>query len=108
MKTFIDVLGRADRGQLKRDIETAMGEITDAVQQRGGTGKITVSLDIKRKGDAFQISASMEHKLPKAPRLDAIMFLDDDGALVGRDPRQPDLPVVRLADKANGTTGEDE
>ena len=81
MKQFIDMVGRADRGQLKRDIDDAVKAIIKAVEERGGTGKITVTLDIKRGGAGIY-------------RLDF--------TLKGRDPRQPEMDVVRLADAANG------
>lgn len=109
MKAAIDLIATADRGQLKTDLQNGLDEIVNAIEiNGGGTGEVKITLTIKRKGDAYQIGSKLDVKVPQKPRLDSIRFFDaDSGELVGRDPRQPDLPVVREADFQNKKQGAD-
>jgi hypothetical protein len=92
MKAFMEIVRRLDRGQFNRDLETGMDEIAKAIEETGGSGKITLSIEIKRKGDAYQFDGKLEVKKPAKPRLGSIMFLDlEKNEFTGRDPRQPDM-----------------
>lgn len=102
MKSALQILRDADRGNLIGDIDDALERITGAVEAYGGAGEINIKLKIKQKNEAFQILVEMKAKEPLPPRLETVMFKDDDGNLSRRDPRQPELPEVVAADFRNG------
>lgn len=92
MKAFQEIIRRLDRGQFNRDLEKGLDEIASAIEANGGSGKITITLDIKRKSDAYQFDGKLDVKLPSKPRLGSIMFFDaEHGEFTGRDPRQPSM-----------------
>lgn len=96
-KSFHELIRTVDRGNLDRDIEAGMKQIMDAVLEHRGAGKITVTLSIKPKSDAFEITGDVEFKKPKRTRLGAVRFFDEEsGEFTTRDPNQPDLPGTNV------------
>lgn len=103
MKSAIQLIREADRGQLLTDFEGALAEIINAVELHGGSGEIAIKLKIKKRGDAYMVSSELKHAVPQPPRVDALFFFDPSTAeLTRKDPRQPDLPAVVEADFRNG------
>lgn len=103
MKAAIQIIREADRGQLLDDLQKSLDDIVTAINSHGGEGKIVITLKVKAKGDAFQVSSALDVKVPMPPRLDSIMFFDPDrGELTRADPRQPVMPSVVEADFRNG------
>ena len=84
------------------DAEVAIEEILTALaDEHDRTGEITVKIKFKTKNGAVQILPELAHKLSKPERLATVMFLNDDGELTRRDPRQPVHPSVVDADEIN-------
>ncbi|GGF38477.1 hypothetical protein GCM10011321_31750 [Youhaiella tibetensis] len=100
MKSAIQLIREADRGQLLTDMEGALQEIVNAMELYGGTGDMTIKLKVKKKGDAYMIGSELKFTVPQPPRIEAMFFFDaDEGEFTRRDPRQPQIPsVVQAAD----------
>jgi len=102
MKSAIQLIREADRGQLLTDFEGSLDEIINAIELHGGVGEINIKLKIKKRGDAYMVSSELKHQVPQPPRVDALFFFDPEKAeLTRKDPRQPDLPAVVEADFKN-------
>lgn len=102
MKSAIQLIREADRGQLLTDFEGALDEIVNAIELHGGVGEINIKLKIKKRGDAYMVSSELKSAIPQPPRVDALFFFDADKAeFTRKDPRQPDLPMVVDADFRN-------
>jgi hypothetical protein len=108
-----NIIAEADRGQLLQDAEDAIEEILTALaDEHDRTGEVTIKVKFKTKNGAVQIMPELTHKLSKPERLATVMFLNDNGELTRRDPRQPLHPSVVEADELNrrrgGSTEKDE
>jgi hypothetical protein len=106
MSSIQNIIAEADRGQLLEDAEMAIQEILTALaDEHDRTGEVTIKVKFKTKNGAVQIMPELQHKLSKPERLATVMFLNDDGELSRRDPRQPVMPSVVEADFANSPAG---
>ena len=102
MSSIQNIIRDADRGQLMEDADTAIQAILDALSlDYERTGEVTIKVKFTTKNGAVQILPSLDHKLSKPERLPTIMFLDQEGTLTRRDPRQPVMPSVVEADELN-------
>lgn len=102
MSSIQNIIAEADRGQLLQDAEDAIEEILAALaDEHDRTGEVTIKVKFKTKNGAVQIMPELSHKLSKPERLATVMFLNDNGELTRRDPRQPVHPSVVEADELN-------
>ncbi len=102
MKSAIQLIREADRGQLLSDFEEALQDIVNAIEEHGGKGVIKITLGLTKRNDAYMIESKLDHVIPQAPRAPAIMFFNaDQGEFSRADPRQPVLPVVVDAETTN-------
>lgn len=109
MKSAIQLIREADRGQLMTDFEEALEEIVEGIESYGGTGEITIKLKLKKKGDAYLVASELRHNVPQPPRVEALFFFNvDERELTRKDPRQPVLPSVVHADELNRRRSSDE
>lgn len=103
MKSAIQLIREADRGQLLTDFEGALEEIIQAVENHGGKGTITIKIGLSKRNEAYVIDSKLDHSVPQPPRLPVIMFFNaEQGEFSRADPRQPTLPAVVDADFSNG------
>lgn len=64
-------------------------------------GELTIKFKIATKNGVILINSSVKATLSEPERLPTQMFLDDEGNLGRRDPRQPPLPSFVDADVLN-------
>lgn len=97
--SFIAMLGNLRRGQAVLDADEALAALSEAVQRTGRGGTVTLTLTVKpaSKGDRVVVAVvdTVTVKLPAAEKGDTLMYVQEDGSLSRRDPRQPDLPGFR-------------
>lgn len=104
-QSIIPLIRDADRGRLVQEMQVGLDDIVAAIEAaRGaGTGEITVKLKIKSTAEGvYAITPDLKVKLPVPKRSDMMTFLTNEGELVRRDPRQPDIPGVVPADFRTG------
>lgn len=102
MSSLQNIIAEADRGQLLEDAELAIQDILTALSdEHDRTGEVTVKIKFRTKNGVVNILPELQHKLSKPERLVTTMFLNDDGELTRRDPRQPVMPSVADADELN-------
>lgn len=104
MKAAIQMIREADRGQIMTDMQQALDDIVEAIENARGDGKgrITLTFEVTSPSPgAFEIKSKLDVKIPAPPRLPTTMFLGEGGELSRHDPRQPVMPSVVDADFRN-------
>lgn len=95
-RRFTEILAEIDAGQAVDQLTLASAAVAAAVEQTGGTGELTLKLTYKvNKGNNLIISAKINKKVPEDGIADTQFFVDAQGNLSRRDPRQQEL-VERL------------
>ena len=92
---FHNILDMIRFGQLSDELDKAMPELVQAVNETGKVGSITVTLAVK-KGNANQIEITdkVVIKKPEPARESTLAFASEDGSLSRQDPRQAKLDLV--------------
>ncbi len=97
-RPFADVLNSLRRGKSHREAGNLMQELVTAVQATGRQGSLTLKLKVSRnKSGMIEIDDLITTVLPKPDRDSSLFFADDDGNLTKDDPRQPEIPGIRVA-----------
>jgi hypothetical protein len=100
-KTFVQTLQDHHYGHTADEATAALQEAIDAAERTGKQTEVTVKLTFKpvSKAGRYDVRADVTNKLPPKEREAAIMFVGPDGNLQNNDPRQKDLPGMRVVDK---------
>jgi hypothetical protein len=99
-KTFIQTLGDLEFGHFADECTERLREAIQAVAAREKGASITIKLDMKPgAGGQVDISADVSVKLPKPKKGTTLMFISPELNLVRNDPRQQQLPGIRVVDK---------
>ena len=87
---FIDYVGT--HRQLETRCDEALEELVKGVVENGGTGKLTLTINVKAQGDGQLLyKAAVKTDVPRPGVPDSIFFGDEDGKLSRSDPRQMDI-----------------
>lgn len=79
-------------GQLLALLSDKLAEVVEAVAEHGKAGAISLTLKVKPNGEgAVTITSEVKAKSPEPTVGDAIFFVDDNGNLLRRNPRQADI-----------------
>jgi hypothetical protein len=95
--TFVNIITALDRGGVISDLDDLMREATRSAQTAGAKSKVTLELTIAPNGTGvgdtplFKVEAKTKVSAPQAPRQPSNFFVDDDGNLSRRNPRQEEL-----------------
>lgn len=99
-KTFLQTIQDHLYGHTADDLTTALKECISASETTGKVTSLTLKLTIKpvKAGSGrYDVMADIDTKLPKKEREAAIMFVGPNGDLQTKDPRQQELPGLRVA-----------
>lgn len=94
-ETIFGVLSRADQTQLLEDLNDDVAKLCARVRATKKKGKITLTIEVsklKTGENALEVKCDFATKLPTADRNPELYFVDEQGGLSRKDPRQPDLP----------------
>ena len=95
--TFVNIVTALDRGAVIADLDDLMREATRSAQSAGAKSKVTLELTIIPNGTGagetplFKVEAKTKVTAPQAPRQPSNFFVDDDGNLSRRNPRQDEI-----------------
>jgi hypothetical protein len=107
MRPFTDTLNSLRFGQVTHDLTDAMAALVQACTETGKAGSITLVLKmVPGKSGQVEIEDKITSKPPKFDQSTTIMFVTPEGNLQRTDPRQADLPGLRVAETVNPETGE--
>lgn len=95
-QTIIGMLeGGELAAQLSSDITETLAKLKDLGEVMGKKakvkGKVVLALDFEMEAGAVTVSASIDTKVPKAPRGTSYYWVLDDGSLSTEHPQQTDM-----------------
>lgn len=103
MSTFSDVVGALNGGVTHQKLNDGLAEIVKAVGNTGKPGQITLKVKIAPNGKGgVTITDDIALKVPELPRGASVFFMDEEGNLLRRDPRQAEM----FREVVNPETGE--
>lgn len=116
MNQFLQALSYLRQGDAVEQYAEALNELMTAVQATGKRGQLKIVLTIIRQGPGgpLKIDDKVECRPPAFETGSTFVFVDEDGNMTRRDPRQPDLPLrpvehdedgVITEEQENGTDG---
>jgi hypothetical protein len=98
-RTFCDAVDSLRFGALGTELTDELIALTNKCQETGRAGSITLTIKIKPgKGGQLEIEDDIKTKLPKPERGSTMMFATIEGHLSRADPRQAELPGIRMVD----------
>lgn len=88
---------------LHGELSDALADVARAVSEHGKAGSLTLTVKLKpsKIDGAVEVEDDIKVKVPQADRGAALFFVDGDGNLSRRDPRQPELPLRDAAADAD-------
>lgn len=95
MATIIDIINDLGGGLCYDEANKLINEVTAAVLDTGKTGKVTISIEVKRNGEnRVALTPDVKAKIPQHSMGQSIFYADDkSGDLSRQDPRQKNLPL---------------
>jgi hypothetical protein len=87
-------------GGLHGELTDELADLVTAVREHDKPGTLTLTITVKPNADSFFVSDEVKVKAPRAERGSSLFFADDTGNLMRRDPRQPELPLREVPDRA--------
>jgi hypothetical protein len=92
------LLESLEAGDLMRDADEALAELTKAVEITGGKGSITLKIDLERKKPGtVVVRAKVDAKVPKEEPTACIRYVGPAGDLLERDPAQAEFNFQNVA-----------
>ncbi|MBB5443257.1 MULTISPECIES: hypothetical protein [unclassified Paraburkholderia] len=97
-RPITDVLRHIAGGMLLDHASDQFAELVRAIDTNGGTGKITLELNVKKasRGGAMLVTGKSTLKKPADEPMEAMLFATPEGNLVADDPRQQKLDLKRV------------
>ena len=89
---FTEWLVKLGNGKIVRELDEALGDLVLAAQETGKSATIGVAVTIKSAGNQVVFTPKITANKPSEGLPVTYMFVDRDGNLSDRDPRQPRLP----------------
>ena len=86
----------ADLPHLKREIDQALSDVTDAVATFRGPGELTIKIKLtpQGSGERVDLTPTVVAKAPREVLPTSVHYVSPDGELTARDPRQMDINEV--------------
>lgn len=106
---FIKLASELAYGQSVQEWDDAVAEIVAACREHQKDGELVIKFKFTPdKGGQILILDSFKASIPEADRMKTIMFVQRDGSLGRRDPRQPELPMREVTNPAQPAGGQEE
>lgn len=98
VRPITDTLRQIAGGTLIDHSSEQFAELVRAIDESGGTGKITIELTVKKasRGGAMLVTGKSTLKKPADEPMEAMLFATPEGNLVADDPRQQKLDLKRI------------
>lgn len=93
------IIGMLEGGELAAQLSADITETLAKLKELGDVmgkkakvkGKVVLALDFEMEAGAVTVSASIDTKVPKAPRGTSYYWVTDDGSLSTEHPQQTDM-----------------
>lgn len=101
---ILQLLEGLSGGRVMEDLDERLNEVLDAVNRTRKSGTVTLKIDLKPAKDSevsqVGVFADVSGTIPHVERNREYFYVDRDGNLSRRDPRQP-KPDIQLHDSLN-------
>lgn len=97
MNGFMDLMRMHRRGTLLDDLDNELQVAIATTRETGKPAELTLKLKItpqRGQTDSFLVTDTFATKLPKSDVADTVLYVNENGELTQRDPRQPELPTI--------------
>lgn len=97
-KPFAAFLQEQGRGRLHDELSEGLATLVAACQEleKGGSLSLTIKVKPSKDGESVQISDDLKIKAPEPDRQPSVFFTDRHGNVSRNNPRQDELPGVRI------------
>lgn len=92
-KSFTHTLALLQGGAFIAVLTDLMSDTVKAVEDTGKSGKLTITLDIKKTGAAIQVHAKATNKVPEPAADPDLLWATVEGNLVQQNPAQMRLDI---------------
>ena len=94
-QSIFSTMRQIGNGSLITSMENKMQELVKAVEESGKSGKLTITIDIKKanRGNALNIKGTAKLAAPMTEHHEALMFATEDGDLLTENPKQQKLEL---------------
>lgn len=108
-KPFAQFLQEQRSGGLHGELSEALKTLVQSVDEHRKAGTLTLTVKVAPNADGVTVTVTdkIVLKAPEAERGAAIFFIDNDGSLQRRDPRQIELPLREVERPAVREVGDD-
>lgn len=98
-RNFTDVIGDLQGGRVHQELTDQLNDLIKEVMEHRKAGSISLTIDVKpNAANQVEVKDKITVKLPQADRMKTMFFTNEEGDLLRRDPRQPDLPLKSVSD----------
>jgi DUF4097 and DUF4098 domain-containing protein YvlB len=91
---FVELLESIGYGALLQKLDQNLAEISGAVEETGKSGKIALTITVKKAGELARVSGDVKVTKPQHGTPEGIFFFGPDGRLTQEDARQLKLKEV--------------
>lgn len=107
MSGFIKFLSELRHGETVEELDQGLADVVAACREHHKRGSLTLTIDFEPEGrGSVSITATdtVKTKVPTTP-IGTHLYVQPDGSLSRRDPRQPSLPFREVAITAGEEAG---
>lgn len=99
MRSFTQVLGDLNGGRTVAALDETLANLVLAIQSAQKKGKLVLTLNIEPNGEkTVRVVDDIKVTAPMQTRGSSVMYFDEEGSLLVRDPRQIEMPLRRVED----------
>jgi len=92
------VLNWLEEGDFEAELAAELTDVALKCRETGKRGKVSVTISVEAKGThALDLDTQIDSRAPRPDRRRTRLYMDDDGHLSRRDPRQLVLEGLREA-----------
>lgn len=98
VRPFAAVLQDIEHGTLADQLAIDVQQLVKAVRDLGRKGTLTLKVEVapRKGGNALNVTARRDLKLPQEEPVESVFFTDKSGNLLRDDPRQMALPLRQV------------
>lgn len=85
---FAEFITDLAHGNINQKLTEALAEVTDAVEETGKAGELTIKFQVRKEGKMAVVAVDVKKKVPEHPLHDTLFYIGDNGELLREDPRQ--------------------
>lgn len=98
---FSDLMGTISSGEFDANVTKKLRQLIEAVEETGGSGKLTVTIAVKKEKRMLVVKPGFKATLPELGVDSDMFFVDENSRLTKSDPKQ--MRIKFASPKGGGT-----